>query len=66
MGNIPIKPINCDGLFKYVLNAFACESECCGLMACNCHTDEIDVLNDEFSVEADTIIGHVTYTTNPS
>ena len=63
MGNIPIKPLCVDNLFKYVLNAIACESECCGLMSCNCHTDEIAISRDEFTLEADTLIGAVTYTT---
>ena len=64
MGNIPIRPECCDSLFKYVLNAFACESECCGLVSCNCHTDEVSVSRESFSLEADTLIGNVTYTTH--
>ena len=54
--------LSCKTLYTHVLNAMTCESHC-GICGCRCHTDEVDVEQDDVSVDLETCCGTLHYVT---
>jgi len=57
-----IRALSCDALYKYVLNAMTCDSDC-GICGCRCQTEQIDDTDSDCSVDVDSCCGAVHYAT---
>ena len=62
-----IRALSCDALFKYVLNAMTCDSDC-GICGCRCQTDQIDIddADSDCSLEIDSCCAAAHYTSTKS
>ena len=64
MGNVVAavgKALSCSDLWRYVLNAARCDSQC-GTCGCSCETDLVDPGSDsEYSVDIDSCCGTAHY-----
>jgi hypothetical protein len=53
--------MSCKTLYTHVLNVMVCESQC-GVCSCHCHTDEVEVSDDDASFDMEGCCGVVHYT----
>ena len=60
-----IRAISCQDFARYVFNAMDCASDCCGVCSCRCHTDEVDIPDDDSdcSIEIESCCAVAHYTT---
>ena len=58
-----IDALSCKTLYTHVLNVMTCDSEC-GVCNCHCHTDEVEVSDDDASFDAEGCCGTIHYSTD--